>query len=168
MLREILTYPDPLLKRRAAPVSEITPEIRTLAADIAETMYASEGIGLAAPQVGEALRLVVADVSGPEARENLLVLVNPELELCGEEIESEEGCLSVEDYRAPVRRSSRVKVKALDLEGRPLAFEAEDLLAVCLQHECDHLDGKLFIDRISRLKRGLYDAKVRKWARMSR
>ena len=168
MKREVLTYPHPLLKKRAEPVTEITPEIRQLAADMAETMYENDGIGLAAPQVGELVRLVTIDLSGPENREELLTLVNPELELSGEEIESEEGCLSVEEYRAPVARFSKVRVRATDLDGKPLEFEAEDLLAVCLQHECDHLEGTLFIDRISRLKRSLYDAKVRKWTRQNR
>lgn len=169
MIREVLTYPHPALKRKAESVAEITPEIRRLAADMAETMYEYDGIGLAAPQVGELVRLITVDISGPEARESLMTLVNPELELIGDyEVESEEGCLSVEDYRAPVTRSERVNLKATDLDGNPVAFEAEGLLAVCLQHECDHLDGKLFIDHISRLKRNLYDAKVRKWAKRSR
>ena len=169
MIREVLTYPNPVLKQKAEPVAEITPEIRQLAADMVETMYEYDGIGLAAPQVGELTRLVTVDVSGPEARENLMILVNPELELIGdEEVESEEGCLSVEDYRAPVVRSERVKLKATDLDGNPVELEAEGLLAVCLQHECDHLDGKLFIDHISRLKRNLYDAKVKKWLKRNR
>jgi peptide deformylase len=110
------------------------------------------------------------DTSGPDKRERPLVLVNPVLELSGEEVESEEGCLSVCDYRSVVRRASHVQVKALDLDGRPVELEADvddpdSVLAICLQHECDHLEGTLFIDRISRLKRGLYDAKVKKWAR---
>jgi peptide deformylase len=169
MIRTVLTYPNPTLQRRAEPVAEITPEIRSLAQDMAETMYEYDGIGLAAPQVGEGLRLITVDVSGPEAREDLRVLVNPELEKIGDgEVESEEGCLSVEDYRAPVTRAERVNVRARDLDGNSVEFEAGGLLAVCLQHECDHLDGRLFIDRISRLKRNLYDAKVRKWARQSR
>ena len=163
MIREVLTYPNPVLKEKAEPVKEITPEIRELAKDMAETMYEYDGIGLAAPQIGELIRLITVDVSGPEKREDLRVLVNPVLELLGdEEVESEEGCLSVEDYRSTVARSERVKVTALDLDGNPVEFEADGLLAVCLQHECDHLDGKLFIDRISRLKRSLYVASVKK------
>lgn len=168
MIRKVLTYPDPLLKQTADPVKEVTPEIREIAADMAETMYEYEGIGLAAPQIGVSLRLIVVDVSGPEAREDLMTFVNPELELLGEEVESEEGCLSVEEYRAPVVRSERVRLKALDLDGAPVELEAEGILAICLQHECDHLNGKLFIDHISRLKRNLYDAKVKKWARQNR
>ncbi len=169
MIREILTYPNPVLKRKAEPITEITPEIRELAKDMAATMYEFDGIGLAAPQIGELIRMITVDVSGPDAREDLRVLVNPEWEPIGdEEVESEEGCLSVEDYRSTVARAGRIRLKALDLEGNPVAFEADGLLAICLQHECDHLDGKLFIDRISRLKRNLYDAKVRKWARQNR
>lgn len=168
MIHEVFTYPSPVLKQKAKSVAGITPEIRALAKDMAETMYEYDGIGLAAPQVGELIRMVTVDISGPEVREELMTLVNPELELLGEEeIESEEGCLSVEDYRATVARAGRVKVKALDLDGKPVEFEADGLLAVCLQHECDHLDGKLFIDRISRLKRNMYDAKVKKWARQN-
>ena len=162
MIREVLTYPDPLLKEKAEPVAEITPEIRALAEDMIDTMYENDGIGLAAPQVGELVRLITVDVSGPDSREGLRVLVNPELELIGEQIESEEGCLSVEDYRAPVTRSDKVRVKALDINGNPVAFEAEDLLAVCLQHECDHLAGRLFIDRISPLKRDIYKRRLKK------
>ncbi len=169
MIREVLTYPNPFLKQKAEPITEITPELRELAKDMAETMYENDGIGLAAPQVGELIRMITVDITGPDNREDLHVLINPELETVGdEEVESEEGCLSVEDYRAPVTRSERVRVRALSLDGDPVEFKADGLLAVCLQHECDHLDGKLFIDRISRLKRNLYDAKVRKWARQNR
>lgn len=168
MQRTILTYPNPLLKRKAAVIPEVTDEIRQLAADMVETMYESDGIGLAAPQVGEAIRLITVDVSGPERREELLVLVNPELELLGDKVDSEEGCLSVEDFRAAVVRSEKVRLKAQDLEGNSLEREVDGLLAICLQHECDHLEGTLFIDRISRLKRNLYDSKVKKWARKNR
>lgn len=168
MIRDVLTYPHPVLRKAAEPVRHITPELRALAADMLETMYENDGIGLAAPQVGESVRLIVVDVTGPEERAEPRVYVNPALELMGEEIETEEGCLSVEDYRAPVIRSERVKLAALDIDGNPVALEADGLFAVCLQHECDHLDGKLFIDRISRLKRNLYDAKVKKWVRQGR
>lgn len=168
MIREVLTYPHPVLKKQAEEIGEITPDLRALAADMLETMYENDGIGLAAPQVGEALRMIVVDVTGPAERGDPRVYVNPRLELMGEEVESEEGCLSVEEYRAPVVRSERVKLTALNLDGSPVELEAEGILAICLQHECDHLDGKLFIDRISRLKRSMYDAKVKKWARQSR
>jgi peptide deformylase len=162
MIRPVLQYPDPRLGRKAEPVSAITPELKELVADMAETMYAREGIGLAAPQVGEAVRLVVVDVSGPEKRENLLVLVNPVLTLGGRDVDSEEGCLSVQSYRSTVGRKELVHVEATDLDARPVSFDAEGLLSMCLQHECDHLDGTLFIDRISRLKRAMLDKKLQK------
>ncbi|MDR2892841.1 MAG: peptide deformylase [Deltaproteobacteria bacterium] len=166
---EILQYPDARLKQKSAPVTEITPEIRALAENMAKAMYESDGIGLAAPQVGRFVRLITVDLSGPSQREALKVYLNPVLEALPdpesgkpEGVESEEGCLSVPDYRSNVKRHSRVLLKALDLDGNPVEREAADLEAICLQHECDHLDGKLFIDRISRLKRGLYDGKVKK------
>ena len=163
MIREVLKYPHPALKKTAAAISAITPELRALAADMLETMYANEGIGLAAPQIGESIRMIVMDVSRQEDPADVRVYVNPKLELTGEEVELEEGCLSVREYRQTVRRASSVRLTALDLDGNPVETVAEGLPAVCLQHECDHLDGKLFIDRISRLKRSLYNAKVKKW-----
>ncbi|MCL1939427.1 MAG: peptide deformylase [Desulfovibrionaceae bacterium] len=162
MILPVLQYPDPRLARISQPIQEITPEIRKLAEDMVETMYARDGIGLAAPQVGAAIRLVVMDVSGPEKREDLRVLVNPVLKLSGPEIDSEEGCLSVTDYRSTVCRSGQAHVEATDLDGNPVSFDAEDLLAICAQHECDHLDGILFIDHISRLKREMFDRKIKK------
>ncbi|MDR2076306.1 MAG: peptide deformylase [Desulfovibrio sp.] len=162
MILPVLQYPDPRLKRVALPVAEITPDLRSLAGDMAETMYARDGIGLAAPQVGVSLRLVVLDLSGPQAREDLVTLVNPVVFPLGPETESDEGCLSVPDFRALVSRPGRIRVEALDLDGNPVRFEAEGALAVCVQHECDHLEGTLFIDRISRLKRGMYDRRMRK------
>ena len=162
MLLEVLKYPHPILKQKAEPIAEITPEILQLAESMLETMYENEGIGLAAPQVGELKRLVVIDLTGPEVREAPMILVNPELELLGEDIESEEGCLSVEDYRNIVKRKERVRLKARSLTGTSIEMDADELFAVCLQHECDHLDGTLFIDHLSRLKRTLYDSKVKK------
>lgn len=159
----ILTYPDPRLKEKAKEIEEITPQIKQLAADMAEAMYAGEGIGLAATQVGECCRLAVVDLTGPDRREELMVLVNPRIVAAEGEIETEEGCLSVRSYRSKVRRAAKVRVKAQDLEGRDVVLDADDLLAVCLQHEIDHLDGTLFIDHISRLKRVMYDKKVEKW-----
>lgn len=163
MTRTILTYPDPVLSQKARPVEDIDDDIRRLADDMAETMYAKDGIGLAAPQVGESCRLVVIDVTGPSRREDLRVIVNPVIESAEGEVETEEGCLSVANYRANVKRAERVRVTGRDLDGEPVDIEAGDLLAICLQHEIDHLDGTLFIDRISRLKRALYDKKVKKW-----
>ena len=162
MILPVLQYPDPRLRRESLPVTEITPEIRALVDDMVETMYARDGIGLAAPQVGVPLRLVVMDLSGPEAREELVVLVNPALTVSGSALETEEGCLSVPDFRALVSRPGHVHIEAADLDGKPVALEAEGLAAVCAQHECDHLDGKLFIDHISRLKRSMYDRKILK------
>lgn len=164
MIRPVLKYPDPRLQLKSDAVTAVTPEIRQLAQDMAETMYENRGIGLAAPQVGEFIRLITVDPSGPEERKELLVLVNPEVASCEGQIEDEEGCLSVVNFRTKVKRSQRVVVKATDLDGNPVEIDAEDLKAVCLQHEIDHLDGVLFIDRISRLKRALYDGKVKKWA----
>ena len=162
MILPVLQYPDARLRRESLPVTEITPEIRTLVDDMVETMYARDGIGLAAPQVGRPLRLVVMDLSGPERREDLVVLVNPVLTTFGAAMETEEGCLSVPDLRAVVARPGQVHVEARDLDGNDISFDAQGLAAVCVQHECDHLDGTLFIDHISRLKRSMYDRKMLK------
>ena len=118
-------------------------------------MYANQGVGLAAPQVGRAIRLVVIDLSGPEKREELLTLVNPAVVAASGEQEDEEGCLSVPNYRANVKRAAKVTVEATDLDGKPMRIEADELFAVCLQHEIEHLDGVLFIDHISHLKRAM-------------
>ncbi|MEG2005240.1 MAG: peptide deformylase [Bilophila sp.] len=160
----ILTYPDPLLCRHSHPVTEITDELRTMAAEMTTLMYDAEGIGLAAPQVGKLVRLITVDISGPEKRDSLLILVNPHLTpiLDAGHIESEEGCLSVCDYRTRVKRYAKVLLEATDLNGQPIKLEAEDLFSICLQHEVDHLDGRLFIDRISRLKRTMYEARMKK------
>ena len=162
MILPVLKYPDLRLKRQCVPVKEVTPELRELVANMVETMYERDGIGLAAPQIGEAIRLVVIDTSGPEGRSDLMVLVNPVLELTGHKIDSEEGCLSVPDYRSEVIRSSTVRVQATDLDGNSVSFETDGLKAICLQHECDHLEGTLFIDHISRLKRMMFDRKIAK------
>ena len=166
----IVKYPDPSLSLPSEPVAEITDDILQLAADMADAMYRAEGIGLAAPQVGKRLRLIVVDVTGPEERGGLMTLINPRLTPIKEagRVEGEEGCLSVHEYRAKVKRHAMVHLEALDLDGQPVDLEAEGLLAVCLQHEVDHLDGKLFIDHISYLKRTLYDGKVKKWLREAR
>lgn len=163
MLRKVRTYPDPVLAAKAAPVTEITDEIRTLAADMIETMYADKGIGLAAPQVGESIRLITVDLSGPDKREDPHVFVNPVLSNLEGEVESEEGCLSVVGYRTTVTRAERLHLSATDLEGNPVEMDADDLMAICLQHEVDHLNGVLFIDKISKLKRTLYERKLKKW-----
>jgi peptide deformylase len=163
MLRKVRTYPDPVLAAKAAPVTEITDEIRTLAADMIETMYADKGIGLAAPQVGESIRLITVDLSGPDKREDPHVFVNPVLSNLDGEVDSEEGCLSVVGYRTTVTRAERLHLSATDLDGNPVEMDADDLMAICLQHEVDHLNGILFIDKISKLKRTLYERKLKKW-----
>lgn len=164
MVLTILHYPDPRLKKVSKPIETITDEHKTLAAEMASAMYRAEGIGLAGPQVGRLERIIVIDVSGPETRTDLMALINPVItpDPEGGKCEGEEGCLSVPDYRSKVKRHARVRVQALNLDGDPVDFIAEDLLAVCVQHEVDHLDGKLFIDHISRLKRTLFESRVRK------
>lgn len=165
MILEILKYPDARLEQKCEPIGEITPEIRKLAMDMQETMYEAEGVGLAAPQVGSHLRLIVMDPGWRDGKKDPRVVLNPELELAGETIISEnEGCLSVPlGFRADVSRSSRVILKGIDLDGNPVEEILEGLPAIVIQHETDHLEGKLFIDRISRLRRNIYDGKVKKW-----
>ena len=146
MILEIVSYPDPRLKLKCEPVQEITPEIRQLAADMLETMYAAPGVGLAAPQVGRNIRMLVMDDGAQE-----------------EERRQQEGCLSVPfNYRADVPRYERVRLQAQDLDGNEIDEELTDFAAIIVQHECDHLDGLLFIDHISRLRRSMYDSKVKK------
>ncbi|MEN8181171.1 MAG: peptide deformylase [Myxococcota bacterium] len=163
-LREVLQFPDPRLRRLSKPIASVTDEIRQLASDMLEVMYDEPGIGLAAPQVGEPIRLVVMDTewTAEDGERCPRVLLNPEiLEREGKLIWNE-GCLSVPDFQADVERSAWVRVRALDLDGEEILTEAEELEAVCFQHEIDHLDGKLFIDRISRLKRELYVGRRKK------
>ncbi len=159
-LLQIVEYPDPRLKNLAQPVSRIDREIQKLADDMAETMYDAPGIGLAAPQVAAAQRVIVVDIS--ENRNELLTLVNPEIIASSGEEEMKEGCLSVPGVLETVRRAERVKVRAQDLMGKMLELEADGLLAVCLQHEIDHLNGVLFVDHLSRLKQGLIRRKSEK------
>jgi peptide deformylase len=168
MPREILKYPHPALTKKSLEIGEITPELRALAQEMAELMYDKRGIGLAAPQVGECCRLIALDLSGPDERNELMFLVNPVLVSQEGQQEEEEGCLSVSNLRAKVKRAAKVLVRATDLDGNPLEIEAEELKAVCLQHEMDHLDGILFLDHLSRLKRALYDGKVKKWHRQKK
>lgn len=162
---EFVKYPDPRLKKKAETILNISAEILALAQGMAQTMYEMRGVGLAAPQVGSSIRLFVMDSSGPEERTNLLTFINPELELLGKIVVSEgEGCLSVPlNYRANVDRNDKVNIKSLDLNGNPQEFDLSEYDAIIAQHEYDHLNGILFIDRITRLRRSLYDAKVRKW-----
>ncbi len=152
----IKTFPDPILARACRQVGVVDDDLRQLAADMLETMYAAPGVGLAAPQVGSDLRLVVVDCSERDQDPEPLILVNPRIVEAEGSLVFEEGCLSVPDYTCEVTRASRVVVQALDHEGRPIRVEGKGLMAVCLQHELDHLEGRLFIDRISPLKRSLY------------
>ena len=162
---EILKYPDPRLSRIALPVETITDEIVQLVNDMVETMYTAPGVGLAATQVGSLHRIVVLDIDHENPQKNLYKLINPVISQAEGEVVWEEGCLSVVDFTAEVRRAARVEVVALDPNQKELKIQAEGFLAVALQHEIDHLDGKLFIDRISRLKRDLYTRRRKKMLR---
>lgn len=164
-LLPILHYPDPRLHTVAAPVTEVDDKIRKLVADMAETMYEAPGIGLAATQVDVHRRIVVIDVS--EDKSGLMALINPEiLERSGEQV-CEEGCLSVPGIYEKVSRAERVKVRALNENGESFEFEADGLLAVCVQHEIDHLDGKVFVEYLSQLKLGRIKSKLAKKARIT-
>jgi peptide deformylase len=164
-LLNILEYPDPRLRKVAAAVTAVTPEIRKLVRDMAETMYAAPGIGLAATQVDVPKRVIVMDLS--ETRDDLRVYINPEILSAEGEAENEEGCLSVPGYYDRVTRAARVRVRALDLHGVPFEFDAEGMLAVCIQHEIDHLGGKVFVDHLSPLKRARLSARARKKQRLA-
>jgi peptide deformylase len=156
----ILEFPDERLRKKAATVQAVDGKIKKLVDDMLETMYLAKGIGLAATQVNVHQRIVVIDVS--EEKDKPLCLINPEI-ISKEGIEeSEEGCLSVPGFFEPVKRAERIKVKALDKEGKPFELEADELLAVCIQHELDHLEGKLFVDYISSLKRQRIKKKLEK------
>ncbi|HFI9383281.1 peptide deformylase [Vibrio parahaemolyticus] len=162
---QVLTFPDDRLRTVAKPVDAVTPEIQKIVDDMIETMYDEEGIGLAATQVDIHKRIVVIDIS--ETRDEPMVLINPEiLEKRGED-GIEEGCLSVPGARALVPRAAEVTVKALDRDGKELTFEADDLLAICVQHELDHLQGKLFVDYLSPLKRKRIQDKLAKIKRFN-
>jgi peptide deformylase len=161
-IRRILTYPDTVLRERAEPVTDIDGKTQQLIDDMAETMYHAPGIGLASNQVGEPCRIIIYDTSPRDEPNDLVVLINPEVIEADGLIIDEEGCLSVIDYTADVKRAARVTVKGIDREGNPVTLEKEGLDAVVLQHEIDHLNGVLFIDRISKLRRELYKRKLKK------
>ena len=162
-LLPILRYPDARLHQRAAVVNRVDDGIRKLIKDMAETMYSAPGIGLAATQLDVHLRVIVIDIS--ETRDQLLVLVNPELIAASGEADREEGCLSVPGVYEKVRRAERITVRALDAEGRAGTREADGLLALCIQHEMDHLEGKVFVERLSQLKQRRILARFRKQQR---
>ena len=164
-LLPILEYPDPRLRKVASPVAAVTPEIQKLVQDMAETMYAAPGIGLAATQVDVHKRVIVMDLS--ETRDELRVFINPEILETDGEAENEEGCLSVPGYYDKVVRPASVRVRALNERGEHFELEASGLLAVCVLHEFDHLLGKVFVDRLSPLKRARLAAKLRKKQRLA-
>ncbi|HEX8009501.1 MAG TPA: peptide deformylase [Casimicrobiaceae bacterium] len=165
MILDILEYPDPRLRKVAAPVPVVTADIRKLVRDMAETMYAAPGVGLAATQVDVHKRIIVIDVS--PAHDALKVFINPELVSADGEAESEEGCLSVPGYHDKVRRAARITVGAQDERGQPFELTADGMLAVCVQHEMDHLIGKVFVDYLSPLKRARLATKVKKKQRIA-
>src|SRR5215467_5935301 len=162
---EILKYPRPELSRMSLPVKNITGATAQLVNDLLETMYAAPGVGLAAPQVGALQRIIVLDVDHEHPHTQVYKLINPVIKRAEGEVIWEEGCLSVIDFTAEVQRAAQVEVVAFDENQKEIKIEAEGLLAVALQHEIDHLDGKLFIDRISRLKRDLYTRRRKKMLR---
>lgn len=164
-LLNILRYPDPRLYRKAAPVTAVDESIRALVRDMAETMYAAPGVGLAGTQVDVHKQVIVIDAS--ETRDQLLVLINPEIVTRLGAQYCEEGCLSVPGIYEPVERAERVTVRALGADGKPFTLTAEKLLAVCIQHEMDHLVGKVFVDYLSRLKQQRIKAKLQKQLRQS-
>jgi peptide deformylase len=160
---DILEYPDPRLRTRAKPVERVDDIVRRLIDDMFETMYDAPGIGLAATQVNVHRRIIVVDVS--ENRDQPHAFVNPIISTSGDRIESQEGCLSVPGFFEPVDRWERIRVAALDRDGRPFELEADGLLGICIQHECDHLEGKLFVDYLSNLKRSRIRRKLEKHQR---
>jgi peptide deformylase len=164
-LREIRTYPDPVLRNKTSRVERIDSVLDRLIEDMVETMHAAPGVGLAANQVGVPLQLAVIDLSSREDEEQrhpLLVIINPELLVMEGSVLEEEGCLSIPDYAEKVRRAARVKVRAQDRTGKQFELEAEGLMAKALQHEIDHLNGLLFVDRLSSLKKHLFKRRFRK------
>lgn len=176
-LLKIYTYPEEVLKKTAAKISQVKPEHEKLAKDMLETMYAAPGIGLAAPQVGQSIRLIVIDVRLRDDRGEVdesamtelekkipmpLVLINPQITKKEGKTSFEEGCLSVPGFYETVQRANLIHVKAQTEKGEALDFSTDGLLAICIQHEIDHLDGKLFIDRLSTVKRGLIKSKIKK------
>ncbi len=164
-LLPILRFPDVRLRKVAAPVSKIDDSIRRLAEDMAETMYEAPGIGLAATQVDVHQQVVVIDTS--EEKNDLRVFINPRIETCDGSAEGEEGCLSVPGIYDKVTRAERVKVSYLDLDGQPQVLQADGLLAVCIQHELDHLNGKVFVDHLSQLKQTRIKSKLAKKSRVT-
>jgi peptide deformylase len=165
MILTIVKYPEPVLSQPGEPVTEFNAELRKLVADMFETMYASQGIGLAAPQIGVSKRITVVDLSMGKVPKDKLVLINPEVIFADGKLYDEEGCLSFPEIREKVVRSAKVRIRAQDVHGKWFELDGEELLSRCLQHEIDHLDGMLFIFRMSALKRDLALRKIRKMQR---
>jgi peptide deformylase len=164
-LRQIRTYPDPVLRNKTSRVERIDSTLNRLIEDMVETMHAAPGVGLAANQVGVSLQLAVIDLSSREDEEQrhpLLVIINPEILVMEGSVIEEEGCLSIPDYAEKVKRAARVKVRAQDRMGKPFELEAEGLMAKALQHEIDHLNGLLFVDKLSPLKKSLFRRRFKK------
>jgi peptide deformylase len=165
-IREILTVPNPILKQVSQPVEAVDDELRALMDDMLETMYAAPGIGLAAIQIGVPKQVIVMDIAGPDEERQPRYYVNPEILWSSDDTAPyEEGCLSIPDIYDEVERPARVKLRYLNYQGEQIEEDAEGLFAVCIQHEMDHLEGVLFIDHLSRLKRDRAVAKVKKQAR---
>jgi peptide deformylase len=158
---EIVTFPDPILSKKAQEVEDITGEIKKLMEDMLETMYDAPGVGLAAPQVGVDKRVIVIDI-GTEENRSPILLANPKIEKSEGELLYEEGCLSLPEFITEVKRKERVTVSGIDVKGNEVTYDADGLLAVVFQHEIDHLDGILLVDKVSRLKRDVYRRKVKK------
>jgi peptide deformylase len=159
-IREILVYPDPRLREPGKPVEQVDDEIRELVDDMAETMYAAPGVGLAAPQIGVSLRIFVIDVAGEDEPSDLRVFINPEITDAQGSQTYREGCLSFPGVSEDIKRADRVRVRALDANGSAFELEADGLLAIAIQHENDHLDGVLMIDKVTPLKRRMMSRKV--------
>jgi peptide deformylase len=166
MIRPLVILPDPVLRQVSTPVERVDDDLRRLADDMLETMYDAPGIGLAAIQIGVPLRLLVIDLAKDDQPKEPHVVINPQIVTSGDEISVyEEGCLSIPEYYAEVERQATVTVSYLDRDGKERTLQAEGLMATCLQHEIDHLNGVLFIDHISKLKRDMVVRKFRKLAR---
>jgi peptide deformylase len=164
---EIYTYPDPILKKKAEPVVNIGGDIQNLIDTMSKLMYQASGIGLAANQVGVTKRVIIFDINYKEKGKDLTVLINPTIVLAEDKVVSEEGCLSVPDFQGKITRKKHLQVQGVDRHGKPIDIEAEDLAAICIQHEIDHLDGTLILDHVSHLKRNLYKRKAEKLMKRS-
>jgi peptide deformylase len=162
MVREILVWPDPLLKQMSKPVERVDDAVRRLLDDMTETMYAADGVGLAAPQIAEPRRCIVIDTSPRQEGQRLVHLVNPEIVRLEGETSYTEGCLSIPGEAEEVERAAKVWVRALDYHGKPFELEADGLLAIAIQHEFDHLQGTLFVDHLSSLKREVIRRRMKK------